>query len=277
MLPCCRWSWIAKQLPGRTDNDVKNYWNTKLKKKLFNMGIDPVTHKPFSQIFSEFGKLGNLPSTINQNSLLNTEPRLKPEPLAQKFPNANNLRIIEQYDRNLSGNFLGQTASQLQINSQETLVLPHLLGGISSSTSSPLSSSSIMNFGSHSLSCEPSQLQKSPSSPSNWNESILVDPFLSRDIDQNEEDYKIQGTSSPDISSTVVQEETPLHTTPSIIESEVNDKAGVSCYGLKPEPEAMHYMESFSAAADSFVESILASDSRMQLEFPGLLDGFCDY
>ncbi|KAF5748288.1 putative Myb domain protein 84 [Tripterygium wilfordii] len=29
-----RWSFIASQLPGRTDNDVKNYWNTKLKKKL---------------------------------------------------------------------------------------------------------------------------------------------------------------------------------------------------------------------------------------------------
>ena len=32
-----RWSIIAAQLSGRTDNDIKNYWNTKLKKKLLAM------------------------------------------------------------------------------------------------------------------------------------------------------------------------------------------------------------------------------------------------
>jgi len=44
---------IAAQLPGRTDNDVKNHWNTKLKKKLSGMGIDPVTHKSFSHLMAE--------------------------------------------------------------------------------------------------------------------------------------------------------------------------------------------------------------------------------
>lgn len=33
-------------MPKRTDNEIKNYWNTHLKKRLTRLGIDPSTHKP---------------------------------------------------------------------------------------------------------------------------------------------------------------------------------------------------------------------------------------
>ncbi|PKU72428.1 Transcription factor MYB39 [Dendrobium catenatum] len=51
LVPCCRrtcgqWSAIATHLSGRTDNEIKNYWNTHLKKKLIQMGFDPMTHQP---------------------------------------------------------------------------------------------------------------------------------------------------------------------------------------------------------------------------------------
>ncbi|XVF43152.1 hypothetical protein PTKIN_Ptkin02bG0017500 [Pterospermum kingtungense] len=41
-----RWSAMAAYLPKRTDNEIKNHWNTHLKKRLIKMGIDPMTHKP---------------------------------------------------------------------------------------------------------------------------------------------------------------------------------------------------------------------------------------
>nr|GMC81161.1 myb-related protein 308-like [Ipomoea batatas] len=43
---CWRWSLIAGRLPGRTDNEIKNYWNTHIRRKLLSRGIDPTTHRP---------------------------------------------------------------------------------------------------------------------------------------------------------------------------------------------------------------------------------------
>ncbi|XP_059631944.1 myb-related protein 330 [Cornus florida] len=43
-----KWSLIAGRLPGRTDNEIKNYWNTHIKRKLISRGLDPQTHHPLN-------------------------------------------------------------------------------------------------------------------------------------------------------------------------------------------------------------------------------------
>ncbi|KAE8651897.1 myb-related protein 308 [Cucumis sativus] len=48
-----KWSLIAGRLPGRTDNEIKNYWNTHIRRKLLNRGIDPVTHRPINETSQE--------------------------------------------------------------------------------------------------------------------------------------------------------------------------------------------------------------------------------
>ncbi|XP_042507526.1 MYB-like transcription factor 4 [Macadamia integrifolia] len=44
-----KWSLIAGRLPGRTDNEIKNYWNTHIRRKLLSRGIDPATHRPLHE------------------------------------------------------------------------------------------------------------------------------------------------------------------------------------------------------------------------------------
>ncbi|KNA20480.1 hypothetical protein SOVF_052010 [Spinacia oleracea] len=63
-----KWSAIASHLPGRTDNEIKNFWNTHLKKKLLQMGIDPVTHRPRTDL----NLLANLPQLLMAANLSNS-------------------------------------------------------------------------------------------------------------------------------------------------------------------------------------------------------------
>ncbi|XP_044474858.1 transcription repressor MYB6-like [Mangifera indica] len=50
-----KWSIIAGRLPGRTDNEIKNYWNTHIKRKLISRGLDPQTHRPLNENSAHLG------------------------------------------------------------------------------------------------------------------------------------------------------------------------------------------------------------------------------
>ncbi|XP_071726992.1 transcription factor MYB8-like [Rutidosis leptorrhynchoides] len=62
-----KWSKIASQLPGRTDNEIKNYWNTHVRKKFIKAGVDPKTHKPIPNLSTFIDAISKL-TTSSSNS-----------------------------------------------------------------------------------------------------------------------------------------------------------------------------------------------------------------
>ncbi|OAY26080.1 transcription factor MYB102 [Manihot esculenta] len=77
-----KWSAIASRLPGRTDNEIKNYWNTHIRKRLLRMGIDPVTHSPrldLLDLSSIFGSSFYNSSQMNISRFLGIQPMVNPE------------------------------------------------------------------------------------------------------------------------------------------------------------------------------------------------------
>ncbi|XP_019184590.1 PREDICTED: transcription repressor MYB5-like [Ipomoea nil] len=69
------WSLIAGRISGRTDNEIKNYWNTHLTKKLISQGIDPRNHKPLLVNPTN----SNHPKNHNPSS--SSVPIIKPTPI----------------------------------------------------------------------------------------------------------------------------------------------------------------------------------------------------
>jgi hypothetical protein len=73
LIPCLfRWSLIAGRLPGRTANDVKNFWNTHLRKKEISHIKDT---KEKSQDIVKVNVIKPRPRTLSKNlALLNWKP-----------------------------------------------------------------------------------------------------------------------------------------------------------------------------------------------------------
>ncbi|KAL5544291.1 hypothetical protein UlMin_008075 [Ulmus minor] len=248
-----RWAIISQQLPGRTDNDVKNYWNTKLRKKLVGMGIDPVTHKPFSQILADYGNVGGLPKAVGMRigslnkDLKNAAILMKAETHSSSFPPfkvLSNLTVSPKTEptqdsslrNNLSGNHSLDLLAQLQAIKLVTE---------SSNYPNFFSDQGMFSSSSSSSSCCSYAAQEISPLAFNWNDFLLEDAFLQSDKQEKENPVEISSQN--------------------LLPQDQNQS------------ERMDYTISnndgneTSDCESSFVEALLARDNEMLLEFPDLL------
>ncbi|KFK44357.1 hypothetical protein AALP_AA1G246900 [Arabis alpina] len=85
-----KWSLIAGRLAGRTDNEIKNYWNTHIKRKLLSRGIDPNNHRPINESSSPNDVVE--PPQVDFSTGPDQQITIKPEPvvLDREVVNNNN-------------------------------------------------------------------------------------------------------------------------------------------------------------------------------------------
>lgn len=112
-----RWSAIAARLPGRTDNEIKNFWNTHIRKKLLRMGIDPVTHSPRLDLLDI--------SSILASSLYNLSPHhmnMSRFMMDAHRRNQHQHPLVNPEILKLANSLFSQTQNQNQLQNQRLVV-----------------------------------------------------------------------------------------------------------------------------------------------------------
>ncbi|KAH0877780.1 hypothetical protein HID58_065174 [Brassica napus] len=179
-----KWSDIARGLPGRTDNEIKNYWNTHIKKRLIKKGVDPVTHK---SLISETSKSENLPEILNNQNIIQTTISSNDD-----LGNNEKVKNEDKKSRLSSARFLNKVANRVGKKINQS-VLSEIIGSggpLTTTTSVTVDSISdkSMNFSFTPTSYPLNQMTvndngNATSPPSMFSDSSVNDPLMYRSVD----------------------------------------------------------------------------------------------
>ncbi|KAF3575456.1 hypothetical protein DY000_02029243 [Brassica cretica] len=116
-----RWSVIAAHLHGRTDNDIKNYWNTKLKKKLIATMAPPPPHHLLAIASSS-----SSPSSSHYN-MTNSLPPYNPSISTNQLITPHQEMMMTMMDQQQQQQLLYQEAMDSLVNSPNNnkLIMSH--------------------------------------------------------------------------------------------------------------------------------------------------------